>query len=122
MCVQEDENRGWRRVVTSSTRHEFTLRHLLKRKLGTSKDSIRESLIGDSSFASCIMKYFSADEKLKFVRCVPSASRPSPGKLGYYNGGYIVRNHAKMNRVGKKKGVRKEDLDLTFTFGRLPPD
>ena len=45
------------------------------------------------------MKYFSDHEKLKSVRCVPSASRPSPGKLGYYNGGYIVKKHAKMNRV-----------------------
>ena len=86
-------------MVTSSSRHEFTLRHLLKRKFGTANKSIREAIIGEESFAGCIMKYFNAEEKLKSVRCVPSASRPGPGKLGYYNGGFIVKKHAKINRV-----------------------
>ena len=85
--------------MTSSARHEFTLRHLLKRKFGTSNQAIREAVIGEESFAACIMKYFKAEEKLKSVRCVPSASRPGPGKLGYYNGGFIVKKHAKINRV-----------------------
>ena len=72
---------------------------MLKRKFGTSNKSIREAIIGEESFAGCIMKYFNAEEKLKSVRCVPSASRPGPGKLGYYNGGFIVKKHAKINRV-----------------------
>ena len=45
------------------------------------------------------MKYFNAEEKLKSVRCVPSAARTGPGKLGYYNGGFIVKKHAKINNV-----------------------
>ena len=85
--------------MTSSSRHEFTLRHLLKRKFGTSNKSIREALIGEESFAGCIMKFFNSEEKLKSVRCVPSVGRTGPGKLGYYNGGFIVKKHAKINRV-----------------------
>ena len=85
--------------MTSSSRHEFTLRHLLKRKFGTAGRAIREAVIGEESFAGCIMKYFNAEEKLKSVRCVPSAARTGPGKLGYYNGGFIVKKHARLNRV-----------------------
>ena len=72
---------------------------MLKRKFGTTKKSIRDAVIGEESFAGCVMKYFNSEEKLKSVRCVPSATRTSPGKLGYYNGGFIVKKHAKINRV-----------------------
>ena len=30
---------------------------------------------------------------------MPSSARVGPGKLGYYNGGWIVRSHAKLAGV-----------------------
>ena len=34
IAQEEETARDWRRVVTSASRHEFTLRHLLKRRWG----------------------------------------------------------------------------------------
>ena len=94
-----EEERDWRRIVTSSARHEFTMRHLLKRRFGSSNEAIRDCLIGESSFSSCILKHFGRDPVLGSVKCVPSKNRLGPGKQGYYNGGWIVRSHAKLARV-----------------------
>ena len=95
----EEENRNWRTIVSSSARHEFTMRHLLKRKFGTSDDSIKAALIGETSFSGCIVENFGLEPLLKNIKCVPSEARIGPGKLGYYNGGFIVRSHCKTPRV-----------------------
>ena len=96
---EENDQRNWRTIVTSSARHEFTMRHLMKRRFGTSNEAIREALIGQSSFAGCIIHQFSSEQILKNIKCVPSEMRIGPGKLGYYNGGFIVRSHSKLARV-----------------------
>ena len=96
---EAEEERDWRRIVTSSARHEFTLRHLLKRRFGSSNEAIRDCLIGESSFSSCLLKHFGRDPVLGSIKCVPSRNRIGPGKQGYYNGGWIVRSHAKLARV-----------------------
>ena len=96
---EEEERRDWRRIVTSAARHEFTMRHLLKRNFGSSNEAIRDCLIGPSSFSSCILTHFGSDPVLSSVKCVPSQNRIGPGKQGYYNGGWIVRSHAKLARV-----------------------
>jgi len=93
------EHRDWTSIVTSSARHEFTMRHLLKRRFGTNNESIKEALIGDASFSGCISNQLAKTEILSDVQCLPSLARPYPGRLGYYTGGYIVKRHAKGKRV-----------------------
>ena len=93
------EHRDWTSIVTSSARHEFTMRHLLKRRFGTNNESIKEALIGDASFSGCISSQLAKADILSDVQCLPSLARPYPGRLGYYTGGYTVKHHAKGKRV-----------------------
>jgi len=93
------ESRNWRSIVTSSAKHDFTMRHLLKRRFGTNNESIKEALIGDASFAGCISSQLAKVEILSDVQCLPSQQRPYPGRLGYYTGGHTVRQHSKGKRV-----------------------
>jgi len=93
------EHRDWTSIITSSARHEFTMRHLLKRRFGTNNESIKEALIGDASFSGCISTQLAKAEILSDVQCLPSLARPYPGRLGYYTGGYTVKHHAKGKRV-----------------------
>ena len=93
------ESRNWRSIVTSSAKHDFTMRHLLKRRFGTNNESIKEALIGDASFSGCISSQLAKVEILSDVQCLPSQQRPYPGRLGYYTGGHTVRQHSKGKRV-----------------------
>ena len=69
---EEETERNWRRIVTSSSRHEFTMRHLLKRRFGTSDEAIRECLVGEDSFSSCLTREFASEKCLSSIKCVPS--------------------------------------------------
>lgn len=93
------ESRDWRSIVTSSAKHDFTMRHLLKRRFGTNNESVKEALIGDASFSGCISRQLAKLDILSDVQCLPSMQRPYPGRLGYYTGGHTVRQHCKAKRV-----------------------
>merc|ERR1712106_78523 len=80
-------------------KHEFTMRHLLKRRFGKNNESIKEALIGDASFSGCISSQLAKLDILSDVQCLPSLQRPYPGRLGYYTGGHTVREHCKGKRV-----------------------
>ena len=69
---EEEQDRNWRRIVTSSSRHEFTMRHLLKRMFGTSNEAIKDCLVGDRSFSACISRQFASEACLSNIKCVPS--------------------------------------------------
>ena len=92
-------NKSWRTILTSPVKHEFTLSKLAKRKFGTSNDSIKECLIGETSFGGFLSKHLSQNPPVSNIACIPSKSRPSPGRLGYYTGGYTVLKHAKLKGV-----------------------
>ena len=100
-CLNREKPRGrdWRRIVTSAAKHEFTMRHLLKRRFGSSNEAVRDCLTGESSFSGCILRNFGRDPLLSNIKCVPSKNRIEPGKQGYYNGGWIVRSHAELAMV-----------------------
>jgi len=93
------ESRDWTSIVTSTAKHEFTMRHLLKRRFGKNNESIKEALIGDASFSGCISSQLAKLDILSDVQCLPSLQRPYPGRLGYYTGGHTVREHCKGKRV-----------------------
>merc|ERR1711892_1330058 len=93
------ESRDWTSIVTSTAKHEFTMRHLLKRRFGKNSESIKEALIGDASFSGCISSQLAKVDILSDVQCLPSLQRPYPGRLGYYTGGHTVREHCKGKRV-----------------------
>eukprot|EP00092_Neocalanus_flemingeri_P032363 GFUD01035186.1.p1 GENE.GFUD01035186.1~~GFUD01035186.1.p1 ORF type:complete len:434 (+),score=73.22 GFUD01035186.1:47-1348(+) len=103
------QNQNWRTIVTSPVKHEFTMIKLIKRKFGTSSDAIKEGLMGQTSFAGCLSKYLSHCTSIKDVACIPSQKRPSPGRLGYYIGGYTVLKHAKW------KGVDAVQVELPIS-------
>ena len=93
------EKRTWRSIVTSSARHEFTLRHLLSRQFGTSEEAIREAVIGEHSFGGCLSKALAQRPIVADGVCLPSEAKPCPGRLGYYTGGHTVREHSKGRKV-----------------------
>lgn len=99
LSMNYPECRDWRRIVTSAAKHEFTMRHLLKRRFGSSNEAVRDCLTGESSFSDCILRNFGRDPLLSNIKCVPSKNRIEPGKQGYYNGGWIVRSHAELAMV-----------------------
>merc|ERR1711892_17387 len=103
------KNRNWRTIVTSPVKHEFTMSKLMKRKFGTSSESIKEGLIGQTSFGGCLSKHLSKLPAITEIACIPSQARPSPGKLGYYTGGYTVLKHAKW------KGVDAVQVELPLS-------
>ena len=91
--------RTWRSIVTSSARHEFTLRHLLSRQFGTAEEAIREAVIGEHSFGGCLAKALAQRPIVADGVCIPSEAKPCPGRLGYYTGGHTVREHSKGRKV-----------------------
>ena len=93
------QKRTWRSIVTSSARHEFTLRHLLSRQFGTSEEAIREAVIGEHSFGGCLVKALAQRPIVADGVCLPSEAKPCPGRLGYYTGGHTVREHSKGRKV-----------------------
>ena len=93
------QNRTWRSIITSSARHEFTLRHLLSRQFGTSEEAIREAIIGEHSFGGCLAKALAQRPIVADGVCLPSEAKPCPGRLGYYTGGHTVREHSKGRKV-----------------------
>jgi len=96
---EEVQKRTWRSIVTSSARHEFTLRHLLSRQFGTSEEAIREAVIGEHSFGGCLSKALAQRPIVADGVCLPSEAKPCPGRLGYYTGGHTVREHSKGRKV-----------------------
>merc|ERR1712130_888722 len=96
---EEVQKRTWRSIVTSSARHEFTLRHLLSRQYGTSEEGIREAVIGEHSFGGCLSKALAQRPIVADGVCLPSEAKPCPGRLGYYTGGHTVREHSKGRKV-----------------------
>ena len=82
---------------------------------------MRDCLVGDTSFGGCLVSQLAeAGHSLQHVKVLylniytrsistlylnistqvmPSSARVGPGKLGYYNGGWIVRSHAKLAGV-----------------------
>ena len=98
--IQESyKNTNWETILTSPVKHEFTMNKLIKRKFGTSNELIEEGLTGQSSFAGCLTKYLRKMSVIDEIECIPSKSKPSPGRLGYYTGGYTVLKHAKWKGV-----------------------
>ena len=89
----------WQTIVTSPVKHEFTMSKLMRRNFGGSSDSIKEGLIGSTSFGGCLSKHLGRMQPLTDVGCIPSLKKPSPGRLGYYTGGYTVLKHAKWKGV-----------------------
>jgi len=108
------KTRSWRTIVTSPVKHEFTLNSLISRKFGTSNDSLKESLIGQDSFAGCLSKHLERCSLLKDIQCIPSLAKPSPARLGYYIGGYTVLKHAKW------KGVDAIQIELPTAVRTRP--
>ena len=47
---------------------------------------------------------------------MPSSARVGPGKLGYYNGGWIVRSHAKL------AGVDSLQVDIYNIYSHIYSD
>ena len=47
---------------------------------------------------------------------MPSSARVGPGKLGYYNGGWIVRSHAKL------AGVDSLQVDIYNVYSHIYSD
>ena len=91
--------RTWRSIVTSASRHEFTLRHLLRRQFGSSEEAVREAVIGEHSFGGCLSAALTERPAVADVVVLPSEAKPCPGKLGYYTGGHTTREHCKRGRV-----------------------
>ena len=85
--------------MTSSARHEFTLRHLLSRQFGTSEEAVQEAVVGEHSFGGCLAAALAVRPEVADVVVLPSAGKPCPGKLGYYTGGHTTREHAKARQV-----------------------
>lgn len=91
--------RSWRSIVTSAVRHEFTLRHLLKRQFGLSEEAVREAVVGEHSFGGCLVAELTKRREVADVLVLPSADKPCPGRLGYYTGGHTTREHSKARTV-----------------------
>lgn len=94
---KENEKIRWKSAMTSSARHEFTLRHLVRRKFGL--DNVEGALVGPQSLAAAFQTSLDKFPILEGIHCLPSTQRPCPGKLGYYIGGHTVREHSKNKRV-----------------------
>lgn len=93
IAEETNERTTWNSVMTSSARHEFTLRHLVRRKFGL--EGVEEAVIGEQSFGAALQTAISQVGLLEGIQCIPSRIRPSPGKLGYYIGAHTVREHSK---------------------------
>jgi len=88
----ENERATWQSLMTSAARHEFTLRHLVRRKFGLDVES---AVVGSASLAAALAVALSKCGVLRDLQCLPSSHRPAPGKLGYFIGAHTVREHSK---------------------------
>ena len=95
--------------MVSPAREEFTMKNLLNRSFGTSMKSVREAVIGGTSFSGCLTAQLVQVPAISDMKCIPSITRPAPGRLGYFIGNYIVRTHS------KERGVDGVQVELPMS-------
>ena len=96
--------------MTSPVKNEFTLKSLVERKFSqANNEAVKEVLIGPSSFGSCLSKWLLNSPLIKDIKSIPSEAKLSPGRLGYYTGGYTVLKHSKW------KGVDAIQIELPIS-------
>ena len=90
--------------MVSPVREEFTMKNLLNRSFGTSMKSVREAVIGGTSFSGCLTAQLVQVPAISDMKYIPSITR-----LGYFIGNYIVRTH------GKERGVDGVQVELPMS-------
>jgi len=121
---EENSRSTWNSVMTSAARHEFTLRHLVKRKFSPTR--VEEAVLGPTSLAACLNRQLEKCEDLKEICCIPSQEKKCPGKLGFYIGAHTVRLHSAARRVDCAQielplSVRSVRSGASPSTGTAPP-
>ena len=99
----------WRSFLVSPVREEFTMKNLLNRSFGVTAKSVREAVIGGLSFSGCLSGQLCKVPTIASMQCIPSLTKPAPGRLGYFIGNYIVRTHS------KERGVDGVQVELPMS-------
>ena len=83
--------------------------NLLNRKFEITNKSVKEAVIGPTSFSGCLSDKLSKIPSLQAMQCIPSMQKPSPGRLGFFAGNYIVNKHS------REKGVDAVQIELPMS-------